>query len=289
MKVLKLRVLNEKQKSDVDNLVRECLKEENLERTLYLESDINYYVNMNCFYLLYNNQKLVSVLTIFQPLKDEAEISAYTLQAERKKGYFDVLLSNAEEELCGFGVKRILFVVEPESKSGMAALKAYDTKYFKSEYLLSLDIGEIVEDRIDTDFNLMELSFDKRLDAVNLSQKIFGIELEEAYDIVDTAMESESMNCYGFYTGDNLIGICNVSYGKNGASIFGLGIKPDYQGKGYGRILLNFVLAAVKKYGLSSITLQVGSENKRAFSLYKSAGFQIQKQYDYYEYFIEIE
>ncbi|WMJ88769.1 GNAT family N-acetyltransferase [Anaerocolumna sp. MB42-C2] len=287
MNVLKLHVLNEKQKNEIDNLVRECLKEEKLERTLYMESDINYYINMDSFFLLYNEQKLVSVLTVFQPLKEEAEINAYTLPTERKKGYFDILLSYAEAELCEFGVKKIIFVVEPESKSGMAALKTYDTNYYKSEYLLKLDTDNISQELTHVDFNLNEITLDQRLDAVNLSHEIFDIELEEAFDIIDTAMAVETMHCYGFYAGNSLLGICNVNYGENSASIFGFGIKPDDQGKGYGRILLNFILVTVKKYKKSSIILQVGSENKRAFLLYQSVGFQILKQYDYYEYFIE--
>ena len=279
--------LNEKQKNEIDNLVRECLKEEKLERTLYMESDINYYINMDSFFLLYNEQKLVSVLTVFQPLKEEAEINAYTLPTERKKGYFDILLSYAEAELCEFGVKKIIFVVEPESKSGMAALKTYNTVYYKSEYLLKLNTDKSSQEYTPAGFNLNEITLDQQMDAVSLSHEIFDIELEDAFDIINNAIAAETMCCYGFYAGDSLLGVCNVNYGENSASIFGLGIKPDYQGKGYGRILLSLIIVTVKNYKKSSIMLQVGSENKRAFLLYQNAGFQIQKQYDYYEYFIE--
>ncbi len=124
MKILQLHKLNKLQIKDIVDLVQECLKEDGLERTLYLSNDINFYVNLDSFYLMYDEKRLVSVLTIFEPLDDEAEITAYTLPSERKKGYFTALFHEAVEELKRFELSRILFVVEPQSVSGLSTLKA---------------------------------------------------------------------------------------------------------------------------------------------------------------------
>jgi len=48
--------------------------------------------------------------------------------------------------------------------------------------------------------------------------------------------------------------------------------------------LLKQVMAVIKSNNLNAVTLHVGSENSRAYNLYISEGFQIQTQYDYYEY-----
>jgi len=287
MKILQLHKLNKQQIKDIVDLVKECLKEDGLERTLYLSNDINFYVNLDSFYLMYDEKRLVSVLTIFEPLEDEAEITAYTLPSERNKGYFKALFRKAVEELKRFTLYRILFVVEPKSVSGISALKAIKTAYSKSEYLLFFqsdnkevkDFGSIIK--------LNEISRDKQEEAAALSSEIFNTDIEETMDVIEIAMNSKFMKCYGAYIKNNLTGICNISYGQDQASIFGFGIAPAFQGKGYGRLFLNQVMDMLHNKEIKSLTLHVGSDNKRAFSLYTSVGFTIQTQYDYYEYVIQ--
>ena len=293
VKIQQLHQLNEKQIKDIEELVQECLMSDGLERALYLNNDLNFYENLDSFYLLYDHKKLVSVLTIVQPLEEEAEISAYTLPVERNKGYFTALLDYAEEELVGFDIIRILFVVEPGSNSGDYALKACQAKYISSEYLLILDMingnpcGK-VSNKIPL-IELVELQTQILKEAATLSAEIFDTEIESSLSLLNNALESEQIESYCAYLSNDLIGICNVNYGANHASLYGLGIAPQFQGKGYGRTLLNLLLTKIADRKTSYLTLQVGSENQKAFSLYRSSGFQIKTQYDYYEYIIECE
>lgn len=293
VKIQQLHKLNAKQIMDIEELVQECLLTDGLERALYLNNDLNFYENLDSFYLLYDNNKLVSVLTIVQPLEDEAEISAYTLPVERNKGYFTALLDYAEEELVGYDIIRILFVVEPGSKDGDYALKACQAKFVSSEYLLILDMieGKLcgkVSKKIPL-IELVELQPPILKEVAILNAVIFDTEIESSLSLLNIALESEQIVSYCANLSGDMIGICNVNYGANHASLFGLGIAPQYQGKGYGRILLNLLLTKIVDHKASYLTLQVGSENKKAFSLYRSSGFQIKTQYDYYEYIIECE
>jgi len=65
-------------------------------------------------------------------------------------------------------------------------------------------------------------------------------------------------------------------------------IDHKYQGKGYGREL--FVAVTEKgKSGIVRILLSVSSANRSACGLYKSLGFTIKTQYDYYIYCIQLE
>lgn len=50
-------------------------------------------------------------------------------------------------------------------------------------------------------------------------------------------------------------------------------IKPDYQGKGYGKLLLNQLLKKSKELGYTSLWLDSGPFMKAAQHLYRSAGF----------------
>ena len=292
MRILQLHKLNTQQIKDVEALVEECLKADGLERTIYLDNDINFYVNLDSFFLLYEENRLVSVLAIFEPLEWEAEITAYTLPSERKKGYFKALLEKAKTELLRFDLHLALFVTEPESQSGLAVLKALEAKYSKSEYLLAYQFqksedcysGKPADEIPDDIIVLKELTQDRIDEAAEISSFIFDTDMDETRDVIELSMHSGYMKCYGAYINSRLAGICNISFGAEQASIFGFGISPKLQGKGHGRRLLRQVMKLIKERNLNAVTLHVGSENSSAYNLYTSEGFQIQTQYDYYEY-----
>ncbi len=292
MKILQIHKLNTQQIKDVEALVEECLKTDGLERSIYLDNDINFYVNLDSFFLLYEENRLVSVLAIFEPLEEEAEITAYTLPSERKKGYFKALFEKAKSELLRFDLHLALFVTEPESQSGLAVLKALKAKYSKSEYLLAYQFlktedrysGTSADENPDDIIVLKELTQDKIDEAAEISSFIFDTDMDETRDVIELSMHSGYMKCYGAYINSRLAGICNISFGTEQASIFGFGISTKLQGKGHGRRLLRQVMALIKARNFNTVALHVGSENSRAYNLYTSEGFQIQTQYDYYEY-----
>lgn len=288
MDVIKCNKLDEKYQSDVRELVQECLKVDGLERTLYLSNENNYIYELDCFFLLYFNNKLVSVLTIDQPTEKEAEISAYTLPQERHKGYFKLLLNLAKEELEQYQINDIYIVNEPSSKDGLQTINHIGAIYRKSEYLLCLDINLTNESRQNYKFienssiqtkNTNESDLNK---IAKICANIFHTTVDEEYDLLNYVIESNDCFSISVYNHNEFIGICNMNVQDNNAFIFGFGIVPKYQGKGYGKLALTIIINELKEKGFKYITLHVGSDNKKAFSLYIKSGFQIKTQYDYY-------
>lgn len=55
--------------------------------------------------------------------------------------------------------------------------------------------------------------------------------------------------------------------------IFAIGIHPDAQGRGRGRVLSESVIAAAFESGISRLELYVRADNPRAIGLYESLGF----------------
>ena len=123
--------------------------------------------------------------------------------------------------------------------------------------------------------------------AANLSSSLFGTDVEEDLHILEGAMESDQLKTYCSFLSGKMIGISSVNYGLRSACIFDFGIAAKRQGKGYGRQQLDLLLSVIASSECENIILEVGSENRRAFSLYQSAGFQIETQYDYYELLIK--
>ena len=53
----------------------------------------------------------------------------------------------------------------------------------------------------------------------------------------------------------------------------GIVIDPSAQGKGYGRLLMEFLHAAARQHGAKRIRLKVYADNLKAVSLYRSLGY----------------
>lgn len=293
MKLVKLHSLSIGQKKAIEELVAVCLEFDKLERTLYLENDLNFYENLDSFYLLYEKSRLISVLTIIEPYMDIAEVSAYTLPEYRRKGCFTKLFYKAADELEGYDIFSIQFVIEPVSESGILTAKAFEAVYERSDYLLQLKINTVSEtwkryQKEETLANqskgwiLRAIKEEEASEAVKLHQDIFKNSLEEAEYIIRCGLDSKDMECYGFFQGNLLKGLCNLSLHSETASIFGLGIMLSERGKGYGSVLLYQVIKQAEEKGKKCITLEVASESIEAFTLYKNCGFEIKTQYDYY-------
>ena len=283
MEIFQLTKLSVQQKKDVENLVIKCNQFEDLNRSLLLDNEDNFYEDLKCFYLLYINKVLISTLVIDQLLMEQVEISAYTLPEFRRQGYFCRLLLLAKEELSKFGIERMLFLTEANSLGGKNTCLVCADNYLKSEYLLEYDLSwELIEDNLQR-LCMKEMKREDKDKAVVLSCEIFDTDTLESSYLIEMAISSDNMECIGAYYDNILIGICNVFYGENTSSIFGFGMKKKEQGKGLGFGFLMKIMTYVKNNGYNRMTLQVGSENKRAFEFYRKVGFEINTQYDYYE------
>lgn len=290
MQLLKAHKLNKRRMEEAEKLVETCLKADGLERRLYLQNDLNCFKELNCFFLLYDKHSLVSVLTLLVPSESEAEISAYTLPQERKKGYFKTLFTEAKKELQKFAVQDIVFITEPASSSGLEAVRSCPAVYWKSEYLLQKPHSDLNCSGLKSSPEIskaLELRKIKEQEIYRVSEmkvRIFGGDLEEGILEWKEIVESDDMEGYCFYKDGELTGISGVSHGRNASCIFDFGIAPEYQGKGYGKQFLYRLLERIYETAPGDIILQVSSENPGACSLYKSAGFGIRTQYDYYRY-----
>lgn len=105
---------------------------------------------------------------------------------------------------------------------------------------------------------------------------------------------------FGLFQQDKLIGEIHTSYvhdderfAKKGtrAYLFAFRIHKDFQGKGYGQLLLNKVISSLSEKGYSEFTIGVEDGNKIATHIYTKLGFtkligKISEEYqgDSYEY-----
>lgn len=73
---------------------------------------------------------------------------------------------------------------------------------------------------------------------------------------------------------NNILGYIAISYVLDTIDILSIVIKKDYQKKGFGSILLEYVIEFSKNNDVSSILLEVRSSNLPAIKLYEKYNFE---------------
>ncbi len=118
IEIKELNSLNDEITSEIRKLELICKECNDLKGNMYLDTLMNFDKNTKNIFLLYEDEKLVSLLSVFVPTSLEGKAYAYTSPEYRKRGYFKKLLFRAEDELKSYSVAGILFTCESRSPSG---------------------------------------------------------------------------------------------------------------------------------------------------------------------------
>ncbi|SHI85939.1 GNAT family N-acetyltransferase [Lutispora thermophila] len=283
MHIKSLNRLDPITEKEIEEVYWSCKEHDNLKGNLYLDGTVNFNQEMKYLFLLYEENKLVSFLFMFIPTREEAEISAYTLPDYRRRGYFKKLLSEAVEELKIYDIKDILFVCENQSLSGKESINSLGAEYDFTEYYMKFDKASKILDNSDefkTKFYLPDKSDIRRL--AYISAQVYEGNYEEEEEFIKNCLNSAERKTYATVLGDQIIGIGSGYFGHEEVAIYGVGILPEFQGKGYGKELILLIVKHLLETGHDDITIEVDSNNIKAFNLYKNTGFVIKTAFDYY-------
>ena len=108
------------------------------------------------------------------------------------------------------------------------------------------------------------------------------------------------IDIFGLFQEDSLIGEIHAAYVHDDdrfavrnkrAYLFAFRIHKDFQGKGYGQVLMNKVISILEEKGYSEFTIGVEDDNETAIHIYSKLGFtqligRMSEEYqgDSYEY-----
>lgn len=283
MSIIAYCKVNEDIISKIRELEKQCKVHDKLNADICLETSLNIDPSMNSIFLYYEEGRLISVLSIFMPSGEEAEITACTLPEFRKKGYFKQLLKEAKRELMKYQPIDILFVCEPQSLDGVATIQKLGADLDFTEYLLRYSGETSKEIQLKrSEMILRKAEVEDIEPLIMLSQEIFEDEYEDAKSLITKSLEVTNRTQYIITLEGNPIGLVAVFIEDMEASIFGLGVLSNLQGQGFGREILIQLIELLKKQGIDNISLEVDSSNQNAFHLYKKCGFVVSASYDYY-------
>ncbi|MBM3232123.1 GNAT family N-acetyltransferase [Candidatus Pacearchaeota archaeon] len=125
---------------------------------------------------------------------------------------------------------------------------------------------------------ILEVNVNKIDDLVNIEMSSGYHENPSKSEITKLFLNffnSSRPNAYVIYMNEKAIGYFAFRIIRNNCELDYIAVSKDYQGKGYGKKLIDKLLNLCKKLEIDKIKLSVRSSNNIAINLYKLYGFVI--------------
>ena len=259
-----------------------CKSHDQLQGSLFLDPSLNFFPDVPCLLTMFEDDVLVGAMTFFSPSKEEAEIVGLTHPDYRRCGVFHALVEEAARQAKRQQINDFLFVCEPQSKDGVAALKWFASEPDHTEYALRYD-RNISPSSLPV---LAELAMHRATEAdladmTTISAESFSEEADRAAHFLALALVSKTRRQYLFRLNGEPVAIGALGIEDGEATIYGLGVRTHLQNRGIGRGMVSLLVQESFAQGIEDILIEVDNTNARAHHLYLSCGFVQEAVYDY--------
>ncbi|PFB31568.1 GNAT family N-acetyltransferase [Bacillus cereus] len=232
--------------------------------------------------LLYDDTQLIGVLSMYdfeRPTK--LELIGFVHPNYRKQHIGTTLLQAAIKEIRIREADEALLIINGDSISGKEFAKHMKLPYLYSEYSMEFKAKEVQKTTKHT-IQLTLASSESLLDLIEISSKAFGDSAENTATWLQKMMNSPSHQVYCALIDEKIVGTITVSKQEQSTTLSGFAVHPSYQGKGYGKGILSYMVHTLITKGISTIELDVETKNNHALKLYTQCGFEIKTKDDYY-------
>ncbi|MCH4566556.1 GNAT family N-acetyltransferase [Bacillus sp. ES1-5] len=233
-------------------------------------------------FLLYDDTQLIGALSMYdfeRPTK--LELIGFVHPNYRKQHIGTTLLQTAMKEIRIRVADEALIIMNGDSISGKEFAKHLKLPYLYSEYSMEFKTKEVQKTTKHT-IQLTLASSELLLDLIEISSKAFGDSAENTATWLQKMMNSPSHQVYCALIDEKIVGTITISKQEQSTTLSGFAVHPSYQGKGYGKDILSYMVHTLITKGISTIELDVETKNNHALKLYTQCGFEIKTKHDYY-------
>ncbi|CAH2461883.1 ribosomal-protein-alanine acetyltransferase [Bacillus cereus VD118] len=233
-------------------------------------------------FLFYDDTQLIGALSMYdfeRPTK--LELIGFVHPNYRKQHIGTTLLQTAMKEIQKREADEALLIINGDSISGKSFAKQMNLPYLYSEYGMEFKINE-AQKTMKNHINLTVASSELLPDLIEIASKAFGDSAANTSTWLQKMMKSPSHQVYIAFINEKAIGTITVTEQEQSITLSGFAVHPSYQGKGYGKDILSYMVHTLITEGVSTIELDVETKNNNALKLYTQCGFEIMTKYDYY-------
>jgi ribosomal protein S18 acetylase RimI-like enzyme len=280
--IVKEKSLSNEQLIDIRALFDQSNGHDNTNYVFDEVSDFKKDGDINNF-LLYEEETLLSYITVFAPKTTEAELIAITKPEQRRKGYLKSLLSELILELNRRKIYSILFVCDYRARDGISSIRKLNAKYEYSEYLLTYADGQSKRNIKNNKICIAKASPDDAADLLSINMNAFHDDEGEATGFLEENFKNPRRNLFSILYDDKIVGMVGVYTEIERHYIYGFCVDRKFQGRGIGKYSLAYIVSKCRnENNEKEISLEVQTENKNALGLYKAVGFKLVTEFKYY-------
>ncbi|HEX6480957.1 MAG TPA: GNAT family N-acetyltransferase [Ktedonobacteraceae bacterium] len=279
--LIKRQTLTNAEATAIEQLTATCNAFENLRMRLSMEMLRKRSGNETNDFLYYEDGMLVGYLNVDSHGVLEKELTGMVHPDYRRGGIFRALLAAAKEECDRRGVQKLILVCEHVSRSGQAFVQAIGASHDFSEHEMVL--GTLRErSPAGPRLRIRKADFEDREALAFVHATSFGDDIEGSRSYIERRLLYPWNTFYLGLLGEEPVGCLRVDDLGQEIGIYGFGVRPEYQGRGYGRQLLEEVIRIMHAGSQKGIMLDAETDNANAVGLYLSCGFEIRTTYGYY-------
>lgn len=281
MKVISTNCLDDKQRLAAEKLIREVQDFDETHRTPYLSNSLNFDEKMPAFFLGYEDERLVALLTVYADSPAEAEVAIMVHPDFRRKGYarqlFHVLRETLQDYHLEFVVmsERAFLSKNPDLLPNLGMKLDDDFEYWLTRNRQFYPVD-----------NQKELSVTpaqkEHLEAIaEFQSQAFGESYEVAFHYAKAALADKTGRLYIVMKDQKVLASCTVDFSTEYNYFYGLAVAESYRGQGIGTYFMKVLVNALVAENEKSFQIAVESENLAAKRLYEKLGFEEQTQVVY--------
>ncbi|MGE6348472.1 GNAT family N-acetyltransferase [Bacillus mycoides] len=233
-------------------------------------------------FLFYDDTQLIGALSMYdfeRPTK--LELIGFVHPNYRKQHIGTTLLQTAMKEIQKREADEALLIINGDSISGKSFAKQMNLPYLYSEYGMEFKTNE-AQKTMKNNINLTVASSELLPNLIEIASKAFGDSAANTSTWLQKMMTSPSHQVYIALINEKAIGTITVTEQEQSTTLSGFAVHPSYQGKGYGKDILSYMVHTLITEGVSTIELDVETKNNNALKLYTQCGFEIKTKHDYY-------
>lgn len=276
--------LTEKERKAAKALIASCQAYDQTFREPYLSNMLNFDPNMPAFFLYYQEEELLGLLTVYADDED-VEVSILVDPSHRRQGVGRAMYRSFEKEMVAYPIRSVTFQTErvfldrhPDLASHWGVVEDEETETWlgrdKTPYAL--------DSRSDVKVLLAHPAYVEEI--AQLHHQAFS-DPEETLDVsrryITEALKDSDGLLYILLKEAQVIGVCTVDLSGNSNYLYGLAIAEAYRGQGYGSYLAKSVVNQLIAHNDKPFQIAVEDSNIGAKLLYENIGFVKQTQVVY--------
>ena len=286
MKPVMLTKITSSQRTQIEELIRTCCLAEPIRLSIPLPA-ADEPLSEECFFVLYDRDRLISLVHLFYPDHSVGELIGFTHPDYRRQGCFNQLLDCAADFADDICLSQVYLISDGRSSDAKCALDALGLDVEYTEYILEKSL----DTQINTDssaplplvdaenFLLREISSSET--GSDIFCRIFDVSREESTSYLEEISFDARIRTFMFMKEGCQLGQTQVTMMDGLAYLSGFGILPDFRRQGFGLAFLHLLKKTLAAEGIAKLTLQVSSKNKPALSLYRKDGFDVLESLHY--------